>query len=100
MMNDLKGYQWTQEKDNVALKEFNDNIDLACVSRWSKIFFFRVCIKENNILTFLILWFICDCIFARKKDKLFYPVFVFHRVMSSVICDLVSYLQSEGWNIS
>ena len=68
--------------------------------RWSKIFFLIACIKEDNFLTFLILGSILDHIFGYKKDKLLSPVFVFRRGMSSAICDLVLYLQSEGLNIS
>ena len=41
-----------------------------------------------------------DHIFGPKKDKLFCPVFVFRRGLSSVICDFVLYLQSKGLNIS
>ena len=49
---------------------------LAYVCRWSKIFFFRVCIKEGDVITLLILWFIFDHMFAPKKDNPFCPVFV------------------------
>ena len=63
-------------------------------------FFFRACIKEDVVLTFLILGFIFDHIFGPKKDKIFCPVFVFRRGMPNAICDLVLYLQSEGLNIS
>ena len=51
--------------------------------------------KEDDVLTFLILGSISDHIFGSKKDKLFCPVFVFRRGMSNAICDLVLYLQSE-----
>ena len=57
-------------------------------------------IKEDDVLTFLILEFILDHIFGPKKDKLFCPVFVFRRGMSNAICDLVLYQQSKGLNIS
>ena len=55
MTNNLKGYYWWQE-----LNELNDNIDhknvvLTYVCRWSKIYFLRVCIKEDDVLKFLIL---------------------------------------------
>ena len=43
---------------------------------------------------------IFDHIFGPKKNKLFCPVFVCHRGMSNVICDLVLYVQSEALNIS
>ena len=56
--------------------------------------------KKDHILTVLILQSILDHIFGPKKEKLFYPVFVFRRGMFSPICDLVLYLQSEGLNIS
>ena len=68
--------------------------------RWSKIFFLITCIKEDDVLTFLILGSILDHIFGSKKDKFFCPVFVFHRGMSNAIGDLVLYLQSECLNIS
>ena len=54
----------------------------------------------HNVLTFLILGPILEHIFGPKKDKLFWPVFVFHRGMSNAICGLVLYLQSEDLNIS
>ena len=63
-------------------------------------FFLISCIKEDQVVTFLILGPILDHIFVPKEDKLFCPVFVFRRGMSSAICDLVLYLQSEGLNIS
>ena len=64
-------------------------------------FFFRVCIKEDDVLTFLTQGFIFNDIFGpKKKDKLFCPVFVSRRGMSNVICDLVLYLQSEVLNNS
>ena len=56
--------------------------------------------KEDDILTFLILGSILDYIFDPKKDKLSPSVFVFGRGMSNAICDLLLYLQSEGLNIS
>ena len=56
--------------------------------------------KEDDVLTFLILGSILDLSFGPKKDKLFCPVIVFRRGMSNAICDLVLYLQSEGLNIS
>ena len=43
---------------------------------------------------------ILDHIFGPKKDKLFWPEFVFRRGMSNAICDLVLYLQSGGLSIS
>ena len=43
---------------------------------------------------------ILDHIFGPKKDKLFWPEFVFRRGMSNAICDLVLYLRSEGLSIS
>ena len=36
------------------------------ISRWSKIYFFRKYIKEDVVLTFLILGFIFDNIFGSK----------------------------------
>ena len=57
-------------------------------------------IKEDDVLVFVMLGLIFDQIFGPKKDKLFCPVFVFRRAMSSAICDLVLYVQSEGSNIS
>ena len=36
--------------------------------------------NEDHVLTFLILGFILDHIFGPKKDKLFCPVFVFHKM--------------------
>ena len=62
--------------------------------------FLIACIKEDDVLTFLILGPILDHIFDPKKDKLFCPVLVFCRGMPNAICDLVLYLQSEGLNIS
>ena len=55
MTNNLKGYYWWQE-----LNELNDNIDhknvvLTYVCRWIKIYFLRACIKEDDVLKFLIL---------------------------------------------
>ena len=60
----------------------------------------RACIKEYDVLTFLILGFILDYIFGPKKGKLFCPVFVFRRGMPNVIYGRVLYQQSEGLNIS
>ena len=56
--------------------------------------------KEDDVLTFLILGSILDHIFGPKKDKLSFHVFTFRRGMSNAICDLVLHLQSEGLNIS
>ena len=67
---------------------------------WSKLFSLIACIKEDDVLTFLILGPILDHIFGPKKDKFFCPVFVFRRGMSNAICDLVLYLQSEVLNMS
>ena len=44
--------------------------------------------KEDDVLTFLILRTILDPIFGPKKDKLFRTAFVFRRGMSNAICDL------------
>ena len=44
--------------------------------------------KEDLVLTFLIVRFTFDHIFCPKNDKFFCPVF-----------DLVLYMQSEGLNI-
>ena len=43
---------------------------------------------------------ILDHFIVTKKDKLFCPVFLFHRGMSNDICDLMLYRQREGLNIS
>ena len=94
-------------RNNVAKRESNDIIDhKKMVITWIsfsdevKHFFLIECIKEGNVLTFLILGPILDHIFGPKKDKLFCPVFVFRRSMSNAICDLVLYLQSGGLSIS
>ena len=63
-------------------------------------FFLIACIKEDDVLTFLILGPILDHIFGPKKDKLFYTAFIFRRGMCNAICDLVVYVQSESLNIS
>ena len=55
---------------------------------------------ETVRLTILVLGFISDHIFVPKEDKLFFPVFAFHKNMSNAIYDLVLYLQSEGLNFS
>ena len=55
--------------------------------------------RRSRYFNILILEFIFDCIFGPKKDKLFYPVFVFSRVMSNAIYDFVLYMQSEGLSI-
>ena len=49
-------------------------------------------LKKDDVFAFLILGFIFDHIFGPKKDKHFWPVFVFHKDMSNAICDLVLYL--------
>ena len=46
------------------------------------------------------LWYIFDHIFGPKKDNVFYPVFVFHRVISNGISDFVLYFKNEGLSIS
>ena len=48
----------------------------------------------------MILGSILHLIFGPKTDKLFCPAFGYRRGMSSAICNLVLYLQSEGLNIS
>ena len=58
----------------------------------SKIFFFKACIKLDDVSTFLIPRFIFDLTFGPKKEKLFCLVFIFHRGMSNAICVLVLYL--------
>ena len=83
-------------KNNVATKELNDNIDHSnaiiiwiSLSLHLKWYIFRACIKEDVILTFLILGFIFVQIFGPKKDRLFCPPFVFHRVClmsSGILC--------------
>ena len=55
---------------------------------------------ETVRLTILVLGFISDHIFVPKEDKLFFPVFAFHKNVSNAIYDLVLYLQSEGLNFS
>ena len=103
MTNDLKGYQWWQEEiillwENqiiILIIRSGNNLNYLC--RWCKIFFSKACIKEGNVLTFLILGPILDHIFG---PKLFCPVFIFRRSMLNAICNLVVYLQSEGLNIS
>ena len=97
MTNDLKGYQRWQEKQ-CCYERIKCGSYLNQLWRWSKIFFLTACIKDD-VLTFLILGYTLDHIFGPKKDRLFCPVFVFRRGMSSAICDLVLYLQSEGLNI-
>ena len=92
-------------KNNVAMRESNDNIDhkmvITLISFTGEVKYFLIaCIKEEDVLTFLMLGPILDHIFGPKKDKLFCPVFVFRRGMSNAICDLVLYLQREGLNIS
>ena len=64
-----------------------------------KYIFFRACKEEDVVLIFLIPEFIYDYIFGAKKDKLFCPVFVFHKGMSNDICDLVLHLLCENLNI-
>ena len=49
-------------------------------------FILIACIKEDDVLTFLILGSILDYIFGPKKGKLFYPVFVFHKGMFNAQC--------------
>ena len=56
--------------------------------------------KRKLCLTFLLLGFFLDHIFYPEKDKLYCPVFVFHRGMPNGICDPVLYPKSEGSNIS
>ena len=73
---------------------------MNCLCRWIKLFFLIACLKEDDVLAFLILGLILDHIFGPKKDKLFCSVFGFSRGISNAICDLVLYLQSEGLNIS
>ena len=63
-------------------------------------FSFRACMTETVLLIILVLGFISDHIFLSKEDKLFFPVFAFHKSMSNAIYDLVLYLQSEGLNFS
>ena len=67
MANDLKGQQWWQEKiillwDNqmtISIRSIGKSFELAYVCRWSKILL-RACIKQDNVLTYLILRFIID----------------------------------------
>ena len=56
--------------------------------------------KRRCCLTFLLLRFILDHIFCPKKDNLFCPVLVFHRCVSSGICDLILHLKKKGAKIS
>ena len=65
-----------------------------------KYFFIKVCIKEDDVLAFLLLGYFFYHIFGPKKDKLFCVVFLFQRGMSNANCDFVLYLHSEGFNIS
>ena len=84
------------------MKESNDDIDhkKMVITRWNKIFFLIARIKEDNVLTFLILGPILDNIFCPKNDIIFCPVFSFRKGMSNAIYDLLLCLQSEGLNIS
>ena len=94
---------WKDTKDDKKKQCCNERIKwwyLVC--RWSKIFFLRACIKEDDVLTFLLLGSVLDHIFDRKKDVLFYPIFVFRRGMrNGTWRDLKLYLQNKGFvNIS
>ena len=89
-------------RNAVAMRESNDKIDnkkmvITWISfcRWIKTFVLIACIKEDNVLTFLIPGPILDHNFGP-----FCPVFVFRRGVSNAMCDLVLYLQSEGLKIS
>ena len=63
-------------------------------------FFVIGCIKEDDVLRFLIVGPILDNIFGPKEHKLFGPVFVFRRGVFNASCDVVLYLQGEDLNIS
>ena len=63
-------------------------------------FFVIGCIKEDDVLRFLIVGPILDNIFGPKEHKLFGPVFVFRRDVSNASCDVVLYLQGQDLNIS
>ena len=95
MTNDLKGYQRWQEQINVAMREPNDNIDhknmvITWISFANEVKSFLNSIykrrRRSNIFDNRP---ILDHIFGPEKDKLFCPVFVFHRGMSNAICVLV-----------
>ena len=64
----------------------------SLLAKWRTIFSLGAFLKEDDVLSFLIL----GPYFGPKKDKLFYPVFVFRRCMSNAICDVVLYLQNKG----
>ena len=60
----------------------------------------RRCLTTCLSCLFLLLRFTFDHIFGPKKDDLSDLVFVFSIYISNVICDLVLYLKSEGFNSS
>ena len=71
-------------KNNAAMRESNDNIDhknvviiWICFADEVKKIFLMACIKEDDVLTFLILGSILDHIFGPRKDKLFLPCICF-----------------------
>ena len=92
------------KKNNVAMRSSNDNIDhmngvIIRISFADEAkYFLRACIKKSDVLTFLILRTIFDHL-CPTRDRLLCSVFVFRRGKSSITCDLVLYLQSEGLNI-
>ena len=65
----------------------------------NEVVFFEACINKA-VFEHLILWFIFNHIFGPEKDKHFFTIIAFRRDMSSPICDLALYTQSEGLNIS
>ena len=77
----------------------NSLLETGAVSRCSWVFFLRT--KWLWVRTPLqSLEFIFDNIFGPWKDKIFCPLFVFHRGMSNGTYNLVLYLKIEGLNIS
>ena len=81
-------------RSNVAMRELNDNMDHKnMVVTWINFadelnFFLIACIKEEDVVTFLVLGPVLNHIFGPMKDKLFYLLFVFRRGMSNAICDM------------
>ena len=66
-------------------------------------FFWKACIKENDVLTFLILrlFFFWTIFLTLKRISFFTQYLFFAEVyMPNAICDLILYLQSDGLNIS
>ena len=70
-------------RSNVAMRELNDNMDHKnMVITWINFadelnFFLIACIKEEDVVTFLVLGPVLNHIFGPMKDKLFLPFICF-----------------------